>query len=106
MFPDRFSEPRDVHAPFELSAGFRTALVLTPERHDGEVIELLNASSGELALISSLVFLISSIGQEPVILIDEPENSLHPRWQREYLEKIVAAAFTATPRSSSRPTRL
>ncbi|MFC3319783.1 AAA family ATPase [Rhizobium rosettiformans] len=63
------------------------------ERHDGEVIELLNASSGELALISSLVFLISSIGQDPVILIDEPENSLHPRWQREYLEKIVAAVF-------------
>nr|WP_244474825.1 AAA family ATPase [Rhizobium sp. Root1240] len=63
------------------------------ERHDGEVIELLNASSGELALISSLVFLISSIGQEPVILIDEPENSLHPRWQRQYLEKIVAAVF-------------
>lgn len=63
------------------------------ERHDGEVIELLSASSGELALISSLVFLISSIGQEPVILIDEPENSLHPRWQREYLEKIAAAVF-------------
>ncbi len=62
------------------------------ERHDGEIIELLNASSGELALISSLVFLVSSIGHEPVILIDEPENSLHPRWQREYLEKIVAAA--------------
>ena len=61
------------------------------ERHDGEIIELLNASSGELSLISSLVFLISSIGQEPVILIDEPENSLHPCWQREYLEKILAA---------------
>ncbi|WP_280952230.1 AAA family ATPase [Rhizobium anhuiense] len=61
------------------------------ERHDGEIIEFLNASSGELSLISSLVFLISSIGQEPVILIDEPENSLHPRWQREYLEKILAA---------------
>lgn len=39
------------------------------------------------------MFLISSIGQDPVILIDEPENSLHPRWQREYLEKIVAAVF-------------
>ncbi|RVH05166.1 AAA family ATPase [Sinorhizobium meliloti] len=63
------------------------------QRHDGEIIELLNASSGELSLISSLVFLISSIGQEPVILIDEPENSLHPRWQREYIEKILAAAF-------------
>lgn len=61
------------------------------ERQDGEVIELLNASSGELALISSLVFLVSSISGEPVILIDEPENSLHPRWQREYVDKVLAA---------------
>ncbi|WP_085026143.1 ATP-binding protein [Ensifer aridi] len=61
------------------------------QRHDGETIELLHASSGELALISSLVFLISSAGNEPLILVDEPENSLHPRWQREYLEKILAA---------------
>lgn len=62
------------------------------ERDEGDIIELHHASSGELALISSLVFLISSVGNEPVILVDEPENSLHPRWQREYLEKIVAAA--------------
>jgi len=62
------------------------------ERKDGEIIELLSASSGELSLISALVFLVSSLGEDPVIVIDEPENSLHPRWQREYIEKILAAA--------------
>lgn len=62
------------------------------ERNDGDIIELLNASSGELSLISSLVFLVSSLGEDPVIVIDEPENSLHPRWQREYIDKILAAA--------------
>lgn len=61
------------------------------ERNDGNVIELLNASSGELSLISSLVFLVSSLGEDPVVIIDEPENSLHPRWQREYIDKILAA---------------
>lgn len=59
------------------------------QRHDGEIIELLRASSGELALISSLIFLITTIDPDPVILIDEPENSLHPKWQREYVNKIL-----------------
>jgi predicted ATPase len=62
------------------------------QRNDDQVIELLNASSGELSLISSLVFLVSTLGADPVIVIDEPENSLHPRWQREYVDKILAAA--------------
>lgn len=60
-------------------------------RNDGVDIELLQASSGELALISSLVFLITMAETEPLILIDEPENSLHPTWQREYVDKVLAA---------------
>lgn len=61
------------------------------ERYEGDVIELLHASSGELALISSLVFLITTLEPNPVILIDEPENSLHPQWQREYVDKVLNA---------------
>lgn len=61
------------------------------ERKDGLIIELLDASSGELALISSLLFLITTMGAAPLILIDEPENSLHPSWQREYVDKVLAA---------------
>ncbi len=61
------------------------------ERDRGQVIELLNASSGELALISSLLFLIANRDDDPVILIDEPENSLHPIWQREYVDKVLNA---------------
>lgn len=55
------------------------------------VIEMHRASSGQLALISSLLFLITEAGQNPVILVDEPENSLHPSWQREYVDKLMAA---------------
>lgn len=61
------------------------------ERNDGTVIELLRASSGELALISSLMFLSANRDEDPVILIDEPENSLHPSWQREYVDKLLNA---------------
>lgn len=58
---------------------------------DGTVIDMHQASSGQLALISSLLFLITSAGTNPIILIDEPENGLHPSWQREYVDKLLAA---------------
>ena len=50
-----------------------------------------HASSGQLALISSLLYLITNAGEFPLILIDEPENSLHPNWQRDYVEKVLTA---------------
>ncbi|MGS4887052.1 AAA family ATPase [Roseibium sp. MB-4] len=56
-----------------------------------EEIEMELASSGQLFLISSLLYLITNTGDDPIIIIDEPENSLHPSWQREYIEKILAA---------------
>jgi ABC-type cobalamin/Fe3+-siderophores transport system ATPase subunit len=58
---------------------------------DGHKIEMHHASSGQLALISSLLFMITNVGDNPIIIIDEPENSLHPTWQREYVEKVLAA---------------
>jgi hypothetical protein len=35
-----------------------------------------HASSGQLALISSLLFMITTVGENLIIIIDEPENSL------------------------------
>lgn len=53
--------------------------------------EMHHASSGEVSLISSLIFLAATVEPNSIVLIDEPENSLHPSWQREYVSKIVAA---------------
>lgn len=53
--------------------------------------EVHNASSGELSLISSLLFLTAEVEPNSIILIDEPENSLHPGWQRAYVDKVLAA---------------
>lgn len=58
---------------------------------DGAVIEMQHASSGQLALISSLLFMIANSGINPIVIIDEPENSLHPKWQREYIRNITTA---------------
>ncbi|RWD29893.1 MAG: ATP-binding protein [Mesorhizobium sp.] len=58
---------------------------------DGLEIEMHHASSGQLALISSLLYLTTNVGKFPLIIIDEPENSLHPNWQRSYVEKVLTA---------------
>lgn len=67
--------------------GIRVFLV----REGGEGIEMQHASSGQLALISSLLFVITNAGRNALIILDEPENSLHPNWQREYVDKLLAA---------------
>lgn len=57
---------------------------------DDTVFPLREASSGELSLITSMVFLATVVHRDSVILVDEPENSLHPKWQREYVELLMS----------------
>lgn len=45
-------------------------------------------SSGELSLIATAFFLNFSMLDGTVLLIDEPENSLHPDWQLGYLSRL------------------
>jgi len=46
------------------------------------------ASSGELSFIALLVHVAFCVVDNSYIFIDEPENSLHPQWQNEYLELL------------------
>ena len=91
-----YSQGREFASVLRLEAALRKAGYLSDirvclDRIGGPIIELLSASSGELSLISSLLFLIADRDADPVILIDEPENSLHPNWQREYVGKLLNA---------------
>lgn len=92
-----FSRTREFAAVLELETilrcvGFiRTIRVYLQRKADGVEIEMERASSGQLALISSMLFLITNIEDNAVIIIDEPENSLHPSWQRSYVARILAA---------------
>jgi ABC-type phosphate transport system ATPase subunit len=54
-------------------------------------IEVAKASSGQQQMLCSVIGLSSAITNNSLILIDEPELSLHPRWQQLYLEYLSAA---------------
>jgi hypothetical protein len=61
-------------------------------------ISILNASSGELSLITSIIYLSTAIDERTVILIDEPENSLHPLWQKEYTKTLLDLFYLYEPK--------
>jgi predicted ATPase len=52
-------------------------------------INMLDASSGELSLVLSFLSLASAIENSSLVLIDEPEISLHPAWQDLYMPLLI-----------------
>jgi AAA15 family ATPase/GTPase len=60
-------------------------------KKDNISFPLEHASSGELNILALGLFYCNFLGSDnsldfpKTILIDEPENSLHPKWQREYI---------------------
>ncbi|QDG87527.1 AAA family ATPase [Pseudarthrobacter sp. NIBRBAC000502770] len=52
---------------------------------DGSLVDLRDASSGQISLATTFLSIAASITQGSLILIDEPEISLHPEWQTAYL---------------------
>jgi predicted ATPase len=63
---------------------------------DGDEYSLEDSSSGEHNLITSLIGLMATIKPDSLLLIDEPEISLHPNWQMKYVSflKDVLASET------------
>src|SRR5690606_6857642 len=55
-----------------------------------EKFNLDGASSGESHFLAQMLFLSSNVSKDTknIVLIDEPEISLHPNWQREYVFKL------------------
>lgn len=67
------------------------------KKNSYDVIEIMSASSGELTFLASMIFIASFIEEEALILIDEPENSLHPQWQKEYISKVMDLFYFYSP---------
>ena len=65
----------------------------TLSTHDGKPLRLQDLSSGEQQEVVMLYELLFRVEPNTLVLIDEPELSLHVVWQQEFLndlEKIVA----------------
>lgn len=66
---------------------------LTFKNHKGEPIQIDQLSSGEKNKVALYYELIFNAKPNSLVLIDEPEISLHVTWQKEFLsdlEKIIA----------------
>lgn len=56
-------------------------------------VSLKRASSGEQCMFSTLFSIAGSIKDGALVVIDEPEISLHPEWQEKYIE-ILSEVFS------------
>ncbi|HFR4168447.1 TPA: AAA family ATPase [Bacillus cereus] len=54
----------------------------------GEFYKLEDASSGEAQYITTLINILSNVEKDSLVIIDEPETSLHPNWQYKYVNGI------------------
>lgn len=67
-------------------AGLVDLAAVELERSDTTaIINLREVSSGELSLVTAFLGLAAVIRDDALVLIDEPEVSLHPEWQSQYL---------------------
>lgn len=55
---------------------------------EGEGVAVDDLSSGQLQMLNTLLNLALCVRDDTLVLIDEPENSLHPEWQREYISLL------------------
>lgn len=56
---------------------------------ESNVISSLHLSSGEACYMATIAFILTHISDDTTIIIDEPENSLHPRWQKKYTANLL-----------------
>ena len=57
-------------------------------QHESKSLPLTSLSSGQLSILTLGLALISSIQNNSLICIDEPELNLHPEWQTEIIKLI------------------
>lgn len=67
------------------SIGLLTDIKIEFQEENFENYSIEESSSGEYNLITSFIGLIATVKTDSIVLIDEPEISLHPNWQMKYI---------------------
>lgn len=70
-------------------SGFLQLRAVEVQQNGGVVTDLKRASSGQLGMATALLSLASEIQDGSLVLIDEPEISLHPEWQVKYIGLLL-----------------
>lgn len=58
---------------------------VSSSRKSGRDFSVFELSSGEYHMLTTLLGLGFSVRRDSIVLIDEPENSLHPQWQIDFM---------------------
>lgn len=59
------------------------------KKNKNEVLDLMSLSSGERQLIFIFLKIVNSLTKRTLILMDEPEISLHLKWQEKLIKSIL-----------------
>ncbi len=70
--------------------GFIRLLDAKLDKIDTGLISLRRASSGEQCMLMLMFGIAANISDNTVILIDEPEISLHPKWQENFMPLLMS----------------
>ncbi|TYR81795.1 AAA family ATPase [Priestia megaterium] len=60
------------------------------ENENGDEVLLSEMSSGEITMLYRFLPLVMEIEDNNIILIDEPETHLHPRWTRKFIPYLTS----------------
>jgi len=69
--------------------GFLQLSAVEVEHINGPVTDLKRASSGQLSMVTAILALAAVMQDNSLVLIDEPELSLHPEWQVRYISLLL-----------------
>lgn len=47
------------------------------------------ASSGEITFVATIIHIATHLKKRSLVLVDEPETSLHPVWQKDYIKFLL-----------------
>ncbi|WP_262378194.1 ATP-binding protein [Pseudomonas sp. WS 5532] len=77
-----------------VNVGLMRLIDLVLEKFEYGSMSLKRASSGEQCLLVLMLGIAGHITDGSIILIDEPEISLHPRWQEQFM-MLLTTSFSA-----------
>lgn len=90
---DYFVRALEIGRRLRLFGGFRLCF-----HKQGRLFAFGDLSSGEQHILSTVTALVANLGETSAVFIDEPEVSLHPSWQVQYVPSLLQtlAAYPST----------